>query len=73
MGTAAETNKLVPLGILKDTKKEMDIENLPTVETVPDENNNDAKITPINHGAPADANKTPVTAATNMVTMAADD
>ncbi len=40
------------------------------VETVLDENNNNAEIAPFDHGAPADANKTPVAIASNAATMA---
>ncbi len=49
---------------------EMDtpIENVLTVETVLDKYNNDAGIAPFNHGAPADANKTPMAIATNEAT-----
>jgi len=46
------------------------IDNLPTVETVLDENNDDAEIVPFDHGTPADANKTQVAVAINVVTMA---
>jgi len=43
-------------------------ETIPTVETVPDEDNDDMEITPINHGTPADANNTAVAIATNVAT-----
>ena len=47
---------------------ETPIENIPTVETVPDEYDEDAGIAPFDHGTPADANKTPAAITTNAAT-----